>query len=131
MNPWVRFDRVELLHPNRSARALLQVPLTLSLFDTHFPRFPVLPGVLALDNLSELAAHLLERKTGRPWRFRRASQVRWRRYVRPGDVMELEVDLKGLTAEQGLLGGTGRVDGRLVLTVRELELLPTERRKLP
>ena len=43
---WTTLDRILEIDPEKGAKALRNVPNTLSIFDSHFPRFNVLPGVL-------------------------------------------------------------------------------------
>jgi 3-hydroxyacyl-[acyl-carrier-protein] dehydratase len=123
---WTGFDRLVDLEPGASARALRNVPNTLAIFDSHFPRFPVLPGVLILGTLGSLAARLLEEDTGRPWRLAAAGQVGFRHFVQPGDQMEVSVTLKERTDGAALLSGEVRVDGKVVTRARELRMVPAE-----
>lgn len=122
--PLITLDRVLRLEPGAGATAVRNVPNTLAIFDSHFPRFPVLPGVLILGSMAELAALLLAEQTGRRWRLAAARQVRYRHFVQPGDQMELTVELKDLTDHEAVLTATARVDGRPVTTARELRLTP-------
>jgi 3-hydroxyacyl-[acyl-carrier-protein] dehydratase len=126
MNRWTAIDRVLSLEPGKGARGLRNVPNTLSILDSHFPRFPVLPGVLILGSLGELAAQLLQEQTGRPWRLAAAEQVRYRHFVQPGDQMELTVELKESSADSAVLSGTVRVDGKVMTTARQLRLVPRD-----
>ena len=118
-------DRIISLHPP-AARALRNVPNTLTIFDSHFPRFPVLPGVLILGSLGELAALLLREQTGDCWRLAGLEGARFRHFVRPGDQMELTVDLEELSADAARLRGTVRVEAKLTTTVRAMRLVPSE-----
>ena len=124
MNRWTTLDRVVSLELGKGAKGLRNVPNTLAILDSHFPRFPVLPGVLILGSLGELAARLLEEQTGRPWRLAGADQVRYRHFVQPGDQMELTVELKEASADSALLSGTVRVDGKVMTQARQLRLVP-------
>ena len=126
MNRWTAIDRVLSLEPEKGARGLRNVPNPLSILDSHFPRFPVLPGVLILGSLGELAALLLQEQTGRPWRLAAAEQVRYRHFVQPGDQMELTVELKESSADSAVLSGTARVDGKVMTTARQLRLVPRD-----
>jgi 3-hydroxyacyl-[acyl-carrier-protein] dehydratase len=123
---WTDFDRLEELEPGRSARAVRNVPNTLAIFDSHFPRFPTMPGVLILGTLGTLAARLLEEDgDGRAWRLAGAGNVGFRHFVQPGDQMELTVTLKQREGDEALLTGEVRVDGRVVTRARRLRMVPS------
>ena len=124
MDRLIVLDRIVSLDPGKGARAVRNVPNTLAIFDSHFPRFPVLPGVLILGSLGQLAAALLREQTGREWRLAGAEQVRYRHFVQPGDQMELSVELKSLSDAEAVFGATVRVDGKPVTTARQLRLAP-------
>jgi 3-hydroxyacyl-[acyl-carrier-protein] dehydratase len=119
---WTGFDRLVGLTPGESAEAVRNVPNTLAIFDSHFPRFNVLPGVLILGTLGTLAARLLEEETGSRWRLAGAGQVGFRHFVQPGDQMHLTVQLKSRSESEALLGGEVRVDGKVVTRARELRM---------
>ena len=99
-------------------RAVRNVPNTLAVLETHFPRFPVLPGVLILESLVELCSHVV----GPGWGLSRAERLRFRHYVRPGDQMELAVRVHERSTSAISFSGEVTVDGRVVMTARRLEL---------
>jgi 3-hydroxyacyl-[acyl-carrier-protein] dehydratase len=121
---WTTLDRVVSVEPGKEATALRNVPNTLAIFDSHFPRFHVLPGVLILGSLGELAGELLEQETGKPWKLAGADRVGFRHFVQPGDQMELSVKLKDRTDEEAALSGEVKVDGKLVTRARKLRAVP-------
>jgi 3-hydroxyacyl-[acyl-carrier-protein] dehydratase len=118
----VTLDRIVSLEPGQQAVAVRNVPNTLAIFDSHFPRFPVLPGVLILGSLGELAATLLQESVGGVWRLAGADAVRYRHFVQPGDELELTLELKETSEDTAVCTATARVDGRPVTTVRRLHL---------
>jgi 3-hydroxyacyl-[acyl-carrier-protein] dehydratase len=126
MSRWTNLDRIVSIEPGQRATALRNVPNTLAIFDTHFPRFPVLPGVLILGSLGALACQLLEQETAGHWRFAGADRVGFRHFVRPGDQLELTVELKERTDTEALLSGEAEVDGRVVTRARRLRLVRIE-----
>jgi 3-hydroxyacyl-[acyl-carrier-protein] dehydratase len=123
---WTTLDRIVAVEPGASASAVRNVTNTLAIFQTHFPRFPVLPGVLILGSMGALAAHLLEEETGRPWRLAGAGQVGFRHFVQPGDQMEIAVQVKERTDDSALLTGEVKVDGKLVTRARQLRMAPVQ-----
>jgi 3-hydroxyacyl-[acyl-carrier-protein] dehydratase len=122
---WTTLDRIVSIE-GESATALRNVPNTLSIFDSHFPRFPVVPGVLILGSLGTLAAELLEKETGRKWKLAGADKVGFRHFVQPGDTMELTVKLKSHDDDGAVLSGEVNVDGKLVTRARKLRAVPVE-----
>ena len=123
---WTTLDRIVSVDAGKEAQAIRNVPNTLAIFDSHFPRFHVLPGVLILGSLGSLAAHVLERENGRTWRLAGAAQVGFRHFVQPGDQMELTVELKERSDAPAVFSGEVKVDGRLVTRARALRLEPVE-----
>jgi 3-hydroxyacyl-[acyl-carrier-protein] dehydratase len=120
----ITLDRVCEIEAGTRARAIRNVPNTLAILDTHFPRKPVLPGVLILGSMGQLAALLLRETTGRPWRLVGATRVRYRHFVQPGDTMELVVELKDHDGDHAVCSATASVDGRAVTTASKLRLAP-------
>lgn len=112
-------DRVLELEPGVRGRAVRNVPATLSLLDSHFPRFPVLPGVLLLDSMATLAS-LVAGEDG--WRLRSAHTVRFRHFVRPGDQVVLTASVTGTDGSIVELTVTAEVEATTVATVRKLVL---------
>ncbi|MFI0480826.1 3-hydroxyacyl-ACP dehydratase FabZ family protein [Actinomadura sp. 9N215] len=116
-------DRIVSIEPGERATALRNVPHTLAIFDTHFPRRPVLPGVLVLASMGELAGVLLGGQDGAHWRLAGADRVRYRHFVQPGDQMEIEVKIMEHGDATAVLGSAVRVDGRVVTSAGALRMV--------
>jgi 3-hydroxyacyl-[acyl-carrier-protein] dehydratase len=123
---WTTLDRVLDIRPGEGAEAIRNVPNTLAIFDSHFPRFHVLPGVLILGSLGELGARLMQEETGRPWRLAGAQKVGFRHFVQPGDQMQLSVKVKDSSDTEATLTGEVAVDGNVVTRARKMRLVPAE-----
>jgi 3-hydroxyacyl-[acyl-carrier-protein] dehydratase len=121
---WTTLDGVTSLQPGESAEGFRNIPNTLAIFDTHFPRFPVLPGILILGSMGALAARLLEEETGQPWRLARADKVAFRHWAQPGDQMNVSVKLKERGEDGAVLTAEASVDGNLITRVRKLTMAP-------
>ena len=124
MSRWSTLDLIVSVEPGESATAIRNVPNTLAIFDTHFPRFPVLPGVLMLGSLGALAAELLQADTDERWRLAGADRVAFRHFVQPGDQLELTVKLSKRSDSEAVLSGEVSVDGRVVVRARKLRMAP-------
>jgi 3-hydroxyacyl-[acyl-carrier-protein] dehydratase len=122
---WTTLDRIVRVTDDE-AEAIRNVPNTLAIFDSHFPRFHVLPGVLILGSLGTLCGELLERRTGRAWRLAGAERVGFRHFVQPGDQLVLTVKLRELEDEAATLAGEVAVDGNVVTRARILRAVPLQ-----
>lgn len=118
-------DRVTELVPGVSARGVRGVGGTMDLLDDHFPGFPVLPGVLLLGSLAELAAIVEESPTDETaeaaapaLQLGGATRVQFRTFVRPGDVLQLEVKRTG----EKTYRASASVEGKAVMKVNALRL---------
>lgn len=83
-------------------------------FPGHFPGNPIVPGVIQLEALAQAGAITLlrdERYAGKLALFGGVEKVRFRRVVRPGDELLLEVDVERLSARGGWAQGRASVDG--------------------
>jgi 3-hydroxyacyl-[acyl-carrier-protein] dehydratase len=121
------FDRVLEFEPDSHAVAVRNVPGTHAWFSTHFPRQPVLPGVLLLQDMAALAAAVCsDADDPRPWRPGSAHTLRFRHFVGPGDQVVLTLRITGRTAASREFRAVARVDGRVVATARRLVLTPWE-----
>ncbi len=78
--------------------------------EDHFKGFPVMPGVLLLEMAKQAAASLLRQSSGekRPCRLKRAKDVRFDHFVKPGS--ELKVFVRLLKIESGASVFDGRID---------------------
>jgi 3-hydroxyacyl-[acyl-carrier-protein] dehydratase len=123
-------DSIIEIVPGERATAIRHVPQTLDVFTTHFPLFPVLPGVLILDDLVEVAGLALAGSPGGSrirWELAGVRRIRFRHFVEPGDSMEISVQLTRLVDGVAECRGLVQVDGRSVTIATELFLRPTVR----
>ena len=97
--PFLLVDRVLSIDKGKSIRALKNVTINEPFFEGHFPRRPVMPGVLMLEALAQAAALLAFDATGSipdedsVYYFAGLDAVRFKRPVVPGDQLILEVEL--------------------------------------
>ena len=86
-------------------------------FQGHFPGYKVMPGVLIIEALAQVGAVAIltvPENRGKLALFGGIKNARFKRQVRPGDVLELECEL---TAQRGPVGfgtATAAVNGKTV-----------------
>jgi 3-hydroxyacyl-[acyl-carrier-protein] dehydratase len=122
------FDQLVRVEVGREAVAIRNVPGTLSLFDSHFPRFPVLPGVVLLHGIAQLAAVALGGPAG-VWTLSGAEVIRFRHFIRPGDQALITVTVQSQDGAGATCAASVDVEGRTVATARRIRLVrvPTPR----
>ena len=114
--PFLLVDRIVECTPGESARGLKCVTANEPFFQGHFPGFKVMPGVLIIEALAQVGAVAIlteEESRGKLALFGGIKNARFKRQVRPGDVLELSCQL---TARKGPVGfglAEARVAGKL------------------
>ena len=116
---WQLVDRIDELVEGKSAVGVKCFTLSEPFFADHFPGFPVVPGVLLLESMAQLAGKLIgftvKRQRG-DWPFpifTMANHVKFRRFVRPGTIVQLHVELTNLSPESAAVKVQAKVDGKL------------------
>ena len=106
-------DKIEHLSDDRVV-AVKYVSLAEEYLADHFPTFPVLPGVMMLEAITQAAGWLLHHRTG----FRcsmavlkEARNVKYGQFVAPGESFRVEVDLVKQTDAGATFKATGTVGG--------------------
>ena len=97
--PMLLIDRVEELIPGEKAVAKRNVTINEELFNGHFPGNPVMPGVLIVEALAQTGAVALlslPEFKGKTAYFGGIKSAKFRKVVRPGDSLRLEVNNVGL-----------------------------------
>lgn len=125
--PPFRFvDAVDACEPGRSVTARWRITGDEAWLAGHFPGNPVVPGVLQLEALAQaggVAVLADERYAGRLPLLAGVEDVRFRRIVRPGDEVTLQVDLERLGRRGGWGRGRASVHGEETASGRILFLL--------
>ncbi|KID42207.1 3-hydroxyacyl-ACP dehydratase FabZ [Fructilactobacillus fructivorans] len=115
-NPTLFVDRVDQLTPGESIDAVKNVTANENYFQGHFPGFPLMPGVLIVETLSQVASILIlksidEDPQKKETKLDKTKNVKFRHMVRPGDTLKVHVDLKEAANGRYVVAADGEVDG--------------------
>ena len=95
--PFLMIDRVIDCVADRRATGIKNVTINEHYFQGHFPRRPVMPGVLIVEAMAQTAAVLVVHTLGPEWErklvyFMSIDNARFRRPVFPGDSLRIHVN---------------------------------------
>ncbi|MGB9603039.1 MAG: bifunctional UDP-3-O-[3-hydroxymyristoyl] N-acetylglucosamine deacetylase/3-hydroxyacyl-ACP dehydratase [Verrucomicrobiia bacterium] len=114
--PFLMIDKVVQIKGN-TIRAIKNVTINEPFFQGHFPNHPIMPGVLQLEAIAQVAGILMLRQAeyaGKIAYFMSAENVKWRKPVRPGDTLVIDIELLKVRGKIGRAKGTCSVDGEIV-----------------
>lgn len=104
------------LVPGQRAVGLKNVTINEPFFAGHFPARPVMPGVLIVEALAQLGAVALlaaAENRGKLGLMAGLDRVRFRRMVKPGDTLRLQVEVLQRRGSMGRAAGRAEVDGEV------------------
>lgn len=117
--PMLLIDRIEKLEPGQRAVSLRNVTAHEEIFQGHFPGNPVMPGVLIVEAMAQTGAVALltmDEFKGKTAYFGGIKTAKFRKVVRPGDQMKIEVNLEKISGNVGLGKAVAKVDGKKACT---------------
>jgi len=94
--PFLLVDRIVDFEGDNKCTGLKNVTMNEPFFQGHFPDHPIMPGVLQLEAMAQVASVLMLRmpeNIGKIGYFMSADKVKWRRPVLPGDSILIEAEL--------------------------------------
>src|SRR5712691_1039834 len=115
--PMLLVDRIEELEADRIV-GIKNVTVNEPFFDGHFPNFPVMPGVLIVEAMAQVAGVLvLSRIPDRASKLvflAAVENAKFRKPVVPGDQLRIEMKVGRLKSSVAKMYGTATVDGVVV-----------------
>jgi 3-hydroxyacyl-[acyl-carrier-protein] dehydratase len=116
--PFLLVDRITELEPDKRVVGIKNVSLN-ERYLAHMPgEEPVLPPTILTEAMGQVGAILILTKPENRERlifFMGMERVRYKRPVRPGDVVVIEATVRRLRSRMGLLRGIARVNGKVAV----------------
>ena len=116
--PFLLVDRILELEPGKRAVGIKNVTINEPFFQGHWPEQPVMPGVLILEAMAQVAGvmllTMLENRDKNVTAFMAGvDRVRFRRTVRPGDQLVIEAVMVRQKGNMGRVQAEAKVDGQV------------------
>lgn len=116
--PFLLIDTIEEMEPGLRAVAKKCVSYNEPYFAGHFPKEPVMPGVLIIEALAQTGAVAilsLEENRGKTAYFAAINSAKFKKKVVPGDVLRLETEIKKSKGPMGIGRATAWVDDKIAV----------------
>jgi 3-hydroxyacyl-[acyl-carrier-protein] dehydratase len=128
--PFLLVDKVIDLEPGKRGRGIKNVTINEEFFSGHFPGEPIMPGVLIIEAMAQMAAIVVGseamgkevKSEERMGYLAGIKEIKFKRPVRPGDRLEISVEIVQKLANLFKVTGEAKVDkeicaqGELVFT---------------
>ncbi|MBC8085755.1 MAG: UDP-3-O-[3-hydroxymyristoyl] N-acetylglucosamine deacetylase [Phycisphaerae bacterium] len=116
--PFLLVDRILEIEERKRIVGLKNVTINEPFFQGHFPGHPIMPGVLIIEAMAQVGGMLLMGSVPDPANkvvyFMSLDNVKFRRPVKPGDQLRIEVDVLQFRGTVCRLHGVAKVDGEVV-----------------
>lgn len=114
-------DRIVLLQPDARIEAIKTLSLAEEYLADHFPRAPVMPGVMMLESLTEACCWLVrysEDFQHSVVTLKEARSVKYANFVEPGKVLAITAEVTGGDDRLTKLKAQGTIDGVVAVSAR-------------
>ena len=114
-------DRITHLEPGSSIRALKALSLAEEYLQDHFPRFPVMPGVLMLESMYQTGAWLIRASEDFAHSMvvlKEARNVRYGGFVQPGQTLTISAEIVKQDETTTSLKAQGELEGQVAVSAR-------------
>lgn len=116
--PFLLVDRITECVPGEYAVGYKNLTWNEPFFQGHFPGNPIMPGVLQVEAMAQCSAPVLlsmDKFKGKLALFAAMDNVRFKGIVRPGDRLDMRIELLKLKGPIGKSHGVGMVNGNVVV----------------
>lgn len=114
--PFLLVDKILEIEEAKRVVGIKNVTINEPFFQGHFPEYPVMPGVLIVEAMAQVGAIAvlnMEENKGKIGFLAGIDKCRFKRQVKPGDQLRLEVEIIRMKGPVGKGKGRATVDGEL------------------
>lgn len=115
-DPFLLVDEIVEVEPGKKIKGIKYVKEEEYYFRGHFPSNPIMPGVLIVETIAQVGAVsllMLPENKGKLVLFAGIDKVRFKRIVRPGDILDIEVETESFRRNVGKATGLAKVGKEL------------------
>ena len=126
---FIMIDRITQLESGTRAHAIKAVTTTEDFFTDHFPGNPVMPSALVVEAMAQTAEALLAASSdfSKCALLSAVDTARFRALVRPGDLLEISVDIASQDPHNAEVRARARVAGTVVaIAILHFALVPAD-----
>lgn len=130
--PILYIDKVDELVPGEKIVATKNVTINENYFQGHFPGNPVMPGVLIIESMAQVASILIlksEKYKDKTAYLGEIKKAKFRKIVRPGDVIRFEVTMGKQKSNMGMVDCIAYVGDKKACQAELTFIVPNEKRK--
>lgn len=114
--PFLLIDRIDIIEEGKKAVGYKGITYNEHHFQGHFPGFPIMPGVLIVEALAQTACAMMLSKDefkNKLALFLGMEEIKFRKPVTPGSLLELHVELLRIGSRAGKAKGTAMINGEV------------------
>ena len=119
-DPFLLVDEIIDVEPGKTIKGVKYVNGEEYYFKGHFPGNPIMPGVLQVETIAQVGAVavlMLPENKNKLTLFAGIDKARFKRLVKPGDRLEIDVEFTDFRRNIGKARGKATVDGEIACTV--------------